>query len=263
MGSTTIRTMGVTVLVAVSAGLMGCPPENASRVQALGQPLPTGGTNEVYDIEDYWPMAVGNEWGWSDIRTGDRTIALVTLELFTTFDTVHSVWEVYFAHYSGTSGSLAGPTIKESVRYFVFLPEYLVYTDNLDHMQELVELAEDTSDVSALEHWTIYSSRNIAEGIQSVIDITEVGHKGGLSAADTIGNLTPYGACRSYLAWKATDFPVSPRSHSIMWTSPVICDDGQPYDTVQEWLAKGVGPIVLDRNSFLTYAVVDGVEYTH
>ena len=65
------------------------------------------------------------------------------------------------------------------------------------------------------------------------------------------------------IVWEASDFPVSPDTHSILWTASKTHEDGQVDERAKGWFALNVGPLVFLGELRLTRALVDGVEYTN
>lgn len=242
MGSEMIRTMGVIVLVAASAGLMGCPPQEEG-------PPPEP---EVYDIKDYWPMAVGNEWEWVNVLDGDTTKGVITDE-YTSGP--YTIWEMLFTDASD-------PSDPGEFVYFVLHPDYLLYTNNED---SLSSLPDDPNDLDALQGFIPIMQRNITEGVRP-----HAYREDNFTTTDTVDNLTPFEACIEHfsdecveIVWEASDFPVSPDTHSILWTSTETHENGDFHERVEGWFALDVGPLVFLGESLLIRALVDGVEYSN
>jgi hypothetical protein len=152
-----IATSAVVTMAIVVAGLMSPVASSVPHVAA---------SELAYDVNQFFPMAIGNSWQWADSeRMGD----IKRLSIVDTMDV-----EGYAVWVADTQECIQGVSQTPGVMYFVVHDDGLFATQFLD---SLMDWSYDTDDTSVLQRWT---QRGVAIGTHSFNSV-------GVAQAYTVG----------------------------------------------------------------------------
>ena len=124
------------------------------------------GLATAYDVNDFFPMAIGNSWQWADV---DRANDIKRLSIVDQMDV-----KGYVVWVADTQECVEGVSQTSGVIYFVAHEDGLFATRFLD---TLMDWSYDTDDTSVLQRWT---QRDVAIGTHSF-------NSSGVAQAYTVG----------------------------------------------------------------------------